>query len=104
MKVASDAGADYDEEECDDDDEDNEDDHDVVMKMSNQEKLWYAPSLLTVTVLYKYREIVKKSKSTIFWSCFVRQNIVTEHTVRVPSTQGPYHAQTMHKKYNSWGG
>ena len=39
MKVASDAGADYDEVECDDDDEDNEDDHDVVMKMSNQEKL-----------------------------------------------------------------
>ena len=38
MKVASDAGADYDEEECDDDDN-NEDDHDVVMKMSNQEKL-----------------------------------------------------------------
>ena len=28
-----------DEEECDDDNEDNEDDHDVVMKMSNQEKL-----------------------------------------------------------------
>ena len=42
MKVASDAGADYD---------DNEDDHDVVMKMSNQEKLLYAPSLLTVTIL-----------------------------------------------------
>ena len=39
MKVASDAGADYDEVEFDDDDEDNEDDHDVVMKMSNQEKL-----------------------------------------------------------------
>ena len=39
VKVTSDAGADYDEEECDDDDEDNEDDHDVVMKMSNQEKL-----------------------------------------------------------------
>ena len=37
--MASDVGADYDEEECDDDDEDNEDDHDVVMKMSNQEKL-----------------------------------------------------------------
>ena len=51
--MASDAGADYDEVECDDDDDDNEDDHDVVMKMSNQEKLWYAPSLLTVTVLYK---------------------------------------------------
>ena len=88
--MASDAGADYDEVECDDDDDDNEDDHDVVMKMSNQEKLWYAPSLLTVIVLYKYREIVKNSKSTIFWSCFVRQNIVMEHTVRVPSTHpGP---------------
>ena len=37
--MASDAGADYDEVECDDDDDDNEDDHDVVMKMSNQEKL-----------------------------------------------------------------
>ena len=59
MKVASDAGAD--EEECDDDNDDNEDDHDVVMKMSNQEKLWYAPSLLTVIVLYKYREIVNQS-------------------------------------------
>ena len=29
MKVASDAGADYDEEECDDDDDYNEDGHDV---------------------------------------------------------------------------
>ena len=29
MKVASDAGADYDGEECDDDNDDNEDDHDV---------------------------------------------------------------------------
>ena len=29
VKVASDAGADYDGKECDDDDDDNEDDHDV---------------------------------------------------------------------------
>ena len=84
MKVASDAGADYDEEECDDDDDANEDDHDVEMKMSNQEKLWYTPSLLTI--LYKYREIVKKSKFTIFLSCFILQNIVMEHTVCVHST------------------
>ena len=38
VKGDSDAGADYDGEECDDDDDDNEDDHDVVMEMSNQDK------------------------------------------------------------------
>ena len=85
--MASDAGADYDEVECDDDDEDNEDDHDVVMKMSNQEKLWHAPSLLTV--LYNYREIVKKSKFTILWNCFVFQNNVIEYTARVLTHPGP---------------
>ena len=61
-ETSCDAGADYDEEECDDEDDDNEDHHDAVMKMSNKEK--FAPSLLTV--LYKYREIVKYSGVALF--------------------------------------
>ena len=43
-----------------------------------------------LTILYKYGEIVEKSKFVIFLSCFFLQNSVMEHTVRVHSTHlGP---------------
>ena len=52
-----------------------------------------------LTILYKYGEIVKKSKFTIFFSCVFLQNIVMNTlSVSTALTQGPYHAQTLHKK------